>query len=170
MPASAVPAFAQEYLLSRSSRPIPIRSGEKRVVFMNPRLTFRSLLTICILSVSFSGSLSAQARVPERIGRNIEKSSSVPVRGNVHPFATAQHDRGRVSDSFRMQHVTMIFRPTDAQQQALDKLLEEQQDIASPNYHRWLSPDEFADHFGLNANDVNKIVIWLRDKGSQSIL
>jgi len=116
------------------------------------------------LSVLFSGSLSAQARVPDRIGRNIEKSPSVPVTGNVHPFATAQHDRGRVSESFPMRHVTMMFRPTDAQQQALDKLLEEQQDVASPNYHRWLSPNEFAGQFGLSANDVNKIVAWLQEQ------
>jgi subtilase family serine protease len=42
----------------------------------------------------------------------------------------------------------MIFRPTDIQQAELDKLLEQQQDPSSPNYHRWLSPDEFADRFG----------------------
>jgi hypothetical protein len=132
---------------------------------MHLRQTFPLLLATCILPVLFNSALSAEARFQDRIARNIENSSSIPVRGNVHPFATAEHDRGRVSESFPMRHVTMVFRPTDAQQEALHTLLEEQQDAASPNYHRWLSPNEFADRFGLSANDINKIVSWLQGQG-----
>src|SRR5262249_32672703 len=80
-------------------------------------------------------------------------------------FANAQHDRGRVSGSFRVRHVTMVLKSTDAQQTQLEKLLEEQQDVASSNYHHWVSPDEFADRFGLSPNDINKIVAWLGNQG-----
>ena len=59
----------------------------------------------------------------------------------------------------------MMFRPTDAQQAELGKLLQEQQDPSSPNYHHWVSPDEFADRFGLSQNDITKVVAWLESQG-----
>jgi hypothetical protein len=64
-----------------------------------------------------------------------------------------------------MERMTMMFKPTDAQQAAVNTLLQEQQDPASPNYHKWLTPDQFADQFGLSPNDVNQIVSWLHTQG-----
>jgi len=40
-----------------------------------------------------------------------------------------------------------------AQQAALEQLLKEQQDPASPNYHNWLTPETYADRFGASAAD-----------------
>jgi subtilase family serine protease len=59
----------------------------------------------------------------------------------------------------------MMFKRTDAQQRNLAALLEEQQNPASPNYHRWLSPEEFADRFGLSSADLDKIATWLQNQG-----
>ena len=64
-----------------------------------------------------------------------------------------------------MSHVTMMFKPTSAQQSELNALLQNQQNPSSPNYHRWLTPEEFADRFGLSPADINKIVAWLQDQG-----
>src|SRR6267143_1599662 len=33
------------------------------------------------------------------------------------------------------------------------------------NYHRWLTPEEFADRFGVSQDDIDKIVSWLRGQG-----
>src|ERR1051325_120537 len=120
---------------------------------------------LCVLVIAFAASLSAQSRVRDRIARRIEESSTTPVPGNVHPLASSEHDRGRVSRSFRLEQVTMVFKPTEAQQAELDQLMHEQQDPASANYRRWLSPDEFADRFGLSANDVSKVAAWLESRG-----
>ena len=38
----------------------------------------------------------------------------------------------------------MAFAPTADQQTALDELLVRQQTAGSPDYHRWLSPEEYA--------------------------
>jgi len=64
-----------------------------------------------------------------------------------------------------MERMTMMFKPTDAQQAALNTLSQEQQDSASPNYHKWLTPEQFADRFGLSPNDVTQIVSWLQTQG-----
>jgi hypothetical protein len=44
-------------------------------------------------------------------------------------------------------------------------LLEEQQDPSSPNYHHWLTPEQYADRFGLSQNDINQVEAWLKAQG-----
>ncbi len=87
------------------------------------------------------------------------------MEGNVHPFVREGRDLGRADASLGMQRVTIMFKSTGEQQAALDTLLAEQQDPASANYHRWLSPEEFGDRFGLSQADVDKVASWLRGQG-----
>ena len=91
--------------------------------------------------------------------------ASIPVRGHIHRLAQSRFDRGQVNDLFQLNHVAMMLKPSAEQQAALNTLLEEQQDPSSPNYHRWITPDEFADRFGLNTAEFRKVIAWLQDKG-----
>ena len=59
----------------------------------------------------------------------------------------------------------MFFKPTEEQQADLNELIEQQQDPASRNYHQWLSPEQFANRFGLSSNDINKVAGWLKSWG-----
>jgi subtilase family serine protease len=65
----------------------------------------------------------------------------------------------------RLGRVTVLFRQTPEQQAELQLLLDELQDRSSPNYHRWLTPESFADRFGLSPADVDKLVSWLQLQG-----
>ena len=51
----------------------------------------------------------------------------------------------------------MYLKPSAAQQSALDQTLANQQNPASPNYHKWLTPEQYADQFGVSQSDINKI-------------
>jgi subtilase family serine protease len=110
-------------------------------------------------------SSKAYAAVHDRILRKIEKTSSFAVRGNVNPLVRADSDRGKVAPLFQMERITMVFKPTEAQQAELDALLKQQQDPTSPGYHRWLTPEEFADRFGVSASDLDRVVDWLHAQG-----
>jgi subtilase family serine protease len=55
----------------------------------------------------------------------------------------------------------LVLKPSASQQADLDQLLEQQQDPSSPNYHQWLTPEEYADRFGVSQADVDKITAWL---------
>jgi subtilase family serine protease len=109
--------------------------------------------------------LFAQRPVRDRITQEINRDRIAMVRGNVHPMATTNRDRGRVGVSFKMHRVTLMFKLTDAQDAALNELLRQQQDPQSPNYHVWLSPADYAARFGLSVNDRNKVLSWLRAEG-----
>ncbi len=47
----------------------------------------------------------------------------------------------------------------------MEKLLREQQDPASPQYHRWLTPEQFAAQFGPAPADVQAVERWLSHAG-----
>ncbi len=58
-----------------------------------------------------------------------------------------------------------MLQPAPEQQAALNQLLAGQQDISSANYHRWLTPEEFADRFSVSPTDVDRIEAWLTGQG-----
>jgi len=57
--------------------------------------------------------------------------------------------------------VTMALRHRDH----LARLLADQQDPASSQYHRWLTPDAFTSRFGPTDADLARVTRWLNKKG-----
>jgi uncharacterized protein (TIGR03437 family) len=102
---------------------------------------------------------------PDRVTAPIDAGRTVLLKGNVHPMAQPQFDQGPVEPTFRLSYITLMLKKTDAQQAALEQLLEEQQNPASPNYHVWLTPEQYADRFGLSQNDLDKLSVWLQSGG-----
>ena len=101
---------------------------------------------------------------PDRIAGALDSSQMVSLSGNVHGLARPEFDMGRADNGQRMSP-SLSFKLSASQQRALDKLLKDQQDPASPSYHKWLTPAQFGGRFGLSQNDVNKVVAWLQGQG-----
>ena len=121
----------------------------------------RSVVTALFLSL-FASVLLAQQ---DRISAAIDARRPVAIRGSVPRQADAGSDRGPVEPEFRLGNVTLFLKPSPAQQAALEKLLAEQQDPSSPDYHNWLTPEAYAERFGPSAADFDKIAAWLRSEG-----
>jgi subtilase family serine protease len=105
------------------------------------------------------------AAQPDRIPGPIDSTQMVPLKGNVHGLVQTRVDLGRTDGSQIIHEVTLVFHPSTAQQADLDNLLAQQQDRSSPNYHRWLTPAQFADRFGMSQGDITRIVSWLESQG-----
>jgi len=118
------------------------------------RSLIRSLLIACILA----GATGAQPRL---IKGQIQDKERIRMSGNVHPRAKAENDTGPMDASESLPPITLVFRQTPQQQAELDRLLTAQQDPSSPDYHRWLSPEQYADRFGASPDDIAKITAWL---------
>jgi uncharacterized protein (TIGR03437 family) len=122
------------------------------------RTVFALTLVLCL-----TPALQAQH---DRIHGPIDASTTVVLDSRVAPLALAQRgDEGAVDASRQLPWITMMFQRAPEQQGELTRLLAEQQNPSSPNYHKWLSAEEFADRFGLSTNDVGRIASWLRDQG-----
>ncbi len=74
-------------------------------------------------------------------------------------------DQGAVPDSLPLEGITLVLNRSAAQQAALDALLAAQSDPNSPQYHQWLTPDQFAARFGVADTDLSKVEAWLQSQG-----
>jgi subtilase family serine protease len=105
------------------------------------------------------------AAQPDRISGTINSGQMVALAKSQHPKARPEYDQGAVDPSLKLSYITLLMAPSPAQQKALDQLLAEQQDRRSPHYHKWLTPQQFADRFGLSQNDLDKVTAWLKSEG-----
>lgn len=114
-------------------------------------------------------SIPSYSATPDRIAGALNREQTVTLHGAVSRKALPKYDLGVAEPALRFQSVMLLTVPTASQQQALTQLLAQQQDRKSPNYHKWLTPEQWANQFGLSANDVAKISAWLIDQGFTNI-
>jgi len=127
---------------------------------------------VCLLSMAFGLSSLSFGATPGATSDRIQGAlagPTVPLAGNVHRLALPQFDQGGVDPAMQLGTITLMTAPTIAQQQALNQLLAQQQDPNSSNYHKWLTPEQFADRFGLSQNDIQTIAAWLESQGFTNV-
>ena len=96
----------------------------------------------------------------------IDETRLVRLAGNTRPETrNAANDRGPVGDGFILNHMMLQLRRAPEQEQALEKYLDQLEDPKSPNYHHWLTAQEFGDRYGLAGQDLAKITGWLQSRG-----
>lgn len=110
--------------------------------------------------------LPAQVSAPAvRIAEPIDESQLATLKGNTHPLARAEFDRGRVSPGLAMGDLVLVLRRGEGQQAAFDRLVASQYDLASGNYHRWLTAEQVGEDFGPAPSDIDAVSNWLRGHG-----
>src|SRR6266498_1152692 len=120
---------------------------------------FRPLFLLLLVS-SYSFAVA-----PDRVTGAIDTSRMVQLAKSLHPKAQPQDDQGPVDPQARLGYITLLTSPSASQQRALNKLLADQQNPASPKYHQWLTPEQYADRFGLSQADLDKVAAWLKSQG-----
>jgi subtilase family serine protease len=129
--------------------------------FMQNRLRMCGLAAACVMAAT---SLTAQKPVA-RISSEINVAEQTPLKGSLHPLAQAQNDAGRMPGDTRLTGVTLYFNRSAAQEADLQALIVAQQNPASPSYHQWLTPDQFATRFGMAQSDIAQVQGWLERQG-----
>jgi uncharacterized protein (TIGR03437 family) len=126
------------------------------------------MLKKAVLSLGSLLALGSLLSVPAVAQSNriagIDNARRVALAGHLHPFALPENDEGPVDPALPLPRVTLIFRGSAYQQADLKRLLAEQQNPSSPEYHRWLTPEQYAERFGVSQADVNLIVSWLQSQ------
>jgi len=122
--------------------------------------TFVFFLTLGIALCVFS-----QTKVTSRITQAIDDRDTVELRGNVHPMLQKATDQGRMDGATRLEGVSLVFKRTPEQDAAAEKFLEDLQNPKSASYRKWLTPEQYADRFGVSAADLSKVTAWLLSQG-----
>lgn len=111
-----------------------------------------------LLFLVLTGTLALNAQPERRI-----------VLGHVHPQARPENDRGAVDAAFPLRGVTLLLKRSAAQQTELNQLLEEQRTPSSANFHRWLTPDQYASRFGASQSNLDRVTTWLKSQGFTNV-
>jgi uncharacterized protein (TIGR03437 family) len=115
--------------------------------------------------VTTSGDIFAAQR--RMITAAVDENRRGRMQGHIHPLARPENDQGPVDPTRRLAGVTLELRQSPEQKAELDRLLAAQQDPSSPEYHHWLTPEQFADRFGAAQEDIDQIVAWLTKQNLQ---
>jgi hypothetical protein len=126
-------------------------------------------LSVCIAArTRVAASVTAQnSSVPLRITQAIDDAKLTRLHGNVHPLARPEFDRGAAPPALPMQRMLLVLKRSSQQETSLQTLLEQQQDTLSPNYHQWLTPQQFGRQFGPADEDIQTVTSWLQSHGFQ---
>ena len=109
----------------------------------------------------------AQSSTVRLVTQAVDDSKTVVLRGNVHPLARAEFDQGPAPESLAMNRMLLLLKRSPAQENDLDTFLARQLDKSSPNYHQWLTPEQFGERFGASQDDIAQVTSWLQSHGFQ---
>ena len=99
------------------------------------------------------------------INEAVDETKLVVLEGNTRPEANATYDRGIVPDDFRLDHMLLQLKRSPERESALKQYIDELHDAKSANFHQWLTPDQFAEHYGVAKADLETVTGWLKSQG-----
>ncbi len=138
--------------------------------FGHKKLQVSSVFAAMAMFCVFLCAPVARGQAPKRlVTQGVDESKRVALRGNVHPFARAEFDRGAMGDAQPINRIYLLLNRSAEQQTALDKLMLEQMDSGSANFHKWLTPEEYGVQFGPSDEDVQAVKNWLGAQGFSGI-
>jgi hypothetical protein len=105
--------------------------------------------------------------VAPRITTDVNELSLATLKGNVPRLARAELDQGEAAPSTPLTHMRLVLSRSAEQQVALDSYLAQLQSKSSPNYHKWLTPEQFGQLYGPADSDIAALVAWLESRGLQ---
>ena len=134
---------------------------------MRPRLfLLRILLSFsALLSIISAQALGQDNGALSRITGPVDESQLTVIKGNVHKMARPIFDHGPAPLGLPMLRMLLVLQRSAEQEKALRKLLGEQQDKSSASYHKWLTPEQFGQQFGVSDQDLQVILSWLHSHG-----
>lgn len=131
-------------------------------------LVYCSLIALCLTWSAAAQDQTQMVRAQRPlITEAVDESRLTTLKGNTHPLARKEFDLGTAPATLPMQRMLLVLKRSAEREMALRKLLDEQQDKHSPNYHKWLTPEAFGQKFGPTDADMQTITGWLQSHGFQ---
>jgi hypothetical protein len=119
-----------------------------------------------LLSVPVSAQTNPIVITPStRIVNPVDDAQLVTLHGTVSPLASRRNDLGAAPDGLQLERMHLVLKRSDTQEAALKQLIDEMHTPGSPNYHKWLTPDQFGAQFGPSDQDIAAVTTWLTTHG-----
>jgi hypothetical protein len=148
-------------------RAIPL--SRPSVLFSAVSLAVVAAILGCLMfsvpSVAQEAEPSAAAVPRPLITQRVDESQLTTLRGNTHPLARPEFDLGTAPASLPMKRMLLVLKRSPEQEAALAQWMDDQQNQSSPNYHKWLTPEQFGQQFGATDADLLTVTAWLQSHG-----
>ena len=148
------------------------RSGVKALLaggyvkVRRPLMIITAFLSVLLVLSSVAAQAQTNA-VRARVTQAVDMEHLVTLRGNVHPLARPQFDRGVAPDDLPMQRMLLVLQRGADQEASVRQLLDQQQVQGSSQFHQWLTPEHFGQQFGPADSDLQAVTRWLATQGFQ---
>ena len=113
------------------------------------------------------GQIHTTAVPTVRVTARIDETRRSTLYGHLPGALKHAIDMGRVDPLTPSEHMVMVLKSSDEQKHELRRILDEQQDKRTANYHQWVTPEQFGQYFGVHDDDIAKVSAWLESHGFQ---
>ena len=121
--------------------------------------------TFLLLATPLLAVNAVNAQNADRVAQAIDTTKVVVLKSHVPQWANADNLKGTVPEDQALNAMTIVLSRSPQQQLAFEKLLADQRDPASSEYHHWLSPTEVGNRFGPTNHDLDAVITWLQSEG-----
>jgi hypothetical protein len=131
----------------------------------------RLLSVLCLFSFLAAISTTTFATVhttatpKARVTARVDNSKRATLYGHVPGAVRRGSDLGHVDPNTVATHMVLVLKSDEDQKRELRKVIDEQQDKKTGNYHQWVTPQEFGSHFGVHDDDIEQVKAWLVSQG-----
>ncbi len=128
-------------------------------------LSFKPFRFLAVILSLFS--VVALAQTPNRLPATFDESTRLVLKGNTPLQARQQNDQGEVAANLPMNRMVLLLKRSDAQEKALEAAIQQMHDPKSPQFHKWLTPQQFGAQYGPSDADIAVVTGWLKSHGFQ---
>ncbi len=97
----------------------------------------------------------------------LDRARRVSLPDRPPAWANPESDAGVLPDDFPIQHAVIVLARSPERQHAFEEFLRRQQEPGSSDYHRWLTPVEVGELFGVSSHDIAAVTGWLASQNLQ---
>ena len=130
--------------------------------------SFSSLIVLLAL-LALVGESFAEVRTtiaPQvRITKPLSNAKRTTLFGHTPKALNRASKLGRVDPGTPAQHLILALKSSQQQEREARRVIDEQQDKRTVNFHQWMTPEEFGAHFGVHDSDVENVKAWLSSQG-----
>jgi Pro-kumamolisin, activation domain/Bacterial Ig-like domain (group 3) len=149
----------------QASNPMDLMNGDwLRLACLRIRIPRLLLCSIFLGWFSIGAWAQNIVRRP-RITQAVDEAQLTLLPGNTHPLARPAFDRGIAPADLPMERMLLVLKRSPEAELSLQDFLQRQQDKSSPDYHKWVTPDQFGQQFGPAPQDVQAVEAWLQSHG-----
>jgi len=70
-----------------------------------------------------------------------------------------------LANETKMDHLQLVLKPSASRMASMEAMIANQHNPSSPQFQKWLTPEQFGEYFGVVDNDIAAVTSWLTAQG-----